>query len=82
MSALSIEVFYGWARQGLPADLEGLLKVDAEKLRGALLDALKANIVPASLSNVLDTVLVGMQALAAERLLKPSALDEGASSET
>lgn len=69
--AIPVEAFYGWFRQGLPADLDKLLNQSEDMLRRALDASLRANIIPAALGDALDYILARLQQLAAERLLKP-----------
>ncbi|HUT72078.1 MAG TPA: neuraminidase-like domain-containing protein [Desulfatiglandales bacterium] len=62
-SDLPTEVFYGFARKGLPTrSLTELLSRPLPVLRGALEEALQENIVAASLQEQLDAIIAALQA--------------------
>jgi hypothetical protein len=64
---LPTEVFYGFARQDLPLDLDDLLGNDSEALRAALAAAIKERIIPAGLRESLDEILQRLEQLRSER---------------
>src|SRR3989440_2077256 len=73
------EAFYGLFRQNLPTDFPSLLAYPSQVLRGALENALRANIIPAKLSNQIDSIIEGLKEQAVEQALR-SADDKGRAS--
>jgi hypothetical protein len=53
-TGLPAEAFYGWAQQEQPLDLQTLLTIDVDRLIDALKAAIKAQIIPARLSDAFD----------------------------
>ena len=60
---LATEVFYGFARQNLPLDLESLLNQTPEVLRGAMKAAVKKKIIPSSLLERLEDIMARIEQL-------------------
>ncbi|MDL2122821.1 MAG: peptidoglycan-binding protein [Deltaproteobacteria bacterium] len=60
---LATEVFYGFARQNLPPDLESLLNQTPEVLREALKAAVKEKIIPSSLLERLEDIMTRIEQL-------------------
>jgi hypothetical protein len=54
---IAATLFYGWFRQGLPADWEQLRLRRVSTLRKALLDAIAQNIIPAILPGDIESML-------------------------
>jgi len=73
------EAFYGFFREGLPAELPSLLAQKPESLRRALEQALADNIVPLKLSTQLDDILKQLQQLVAAQAFNPPDQTGGAS---
>jgi hypothetical protein len=68
---LAPEVFYGWLRQGLPADLDDLITTDDQTLRLALERSQRENVIPSLRDGALDAILASMHALRVSRVLSP-----------
>jgi hypothetical protein len=68
---LPAEVFYGFAREQLPTYLNSLLAQSADTQRGALEAAVSDNIIPASVSSTIDSVLTSLRQLIVRQAFEP-----------
>ena len=73
-TGLPTEVFYGWARQGLPLKIDALRAQEAENLVNALKRAIDKKIIPQALGSSLEKII--------ERLKEPEELQPPVELET
>jgi hypothetical protein len=66
------EAFYGLFRQNLPTDLPSLLAYPPQVWRSALENALRDNIIPAKLSDQIDSIIAGLKEQVLEQALRPA----------
>lgn len=62
------EVFYGFARKGLPLELPALRRRSLEEMRTALEAAIEENIIPARLRESLDQIMERLRRLKTEQI--------------
>ena len=65
---VSVAIFYGWFRLGLPTDWDQLRVLPMSTLRKTLFDAIEQNIIPAGLRDQVDEVLARFPNQQAEEL--------------
>src|SRR3989440_1339535 len=66
------EAFYGIFHQNLPTDFPSLLSYPPQVWRGALENALRDNIIPAKLSDQIDSIIAGLKEQVVEQALRPA----------
>lgn len=71
-TGLPPEAFYGFARQNLPTELPALLAQHPQMQRLALQTAVRENIIPTRLGDLLDGILERLQQLRVQRALQSS----------
>ena len=70
-SAMSVQLYYGWFRQGLPTDLTALWSIKIDELIAAFKRAIERNTVPRALAEWLDKLPAILDAVKVDRLLQP-----------
>lgn len=65
---IQAEVFYGFARRGLPLELPALRRQSLEEMRAALEAAIEENIIPARLRDSLDQIMEQLRRLKTEQI--------------
>jgi peptidoglycan hydrolase-like protein with peptidoglycan-binding domain len=78
-TGLPVEVFYAFARQGLPLDLQSLLAQGMPVLRKALVTSVASNIIPARILSQLAAIMATLQRLSSTLPPPPPSLPAGGS---